>query len=561
MSWKPKEFTVTLSGAVDAYDRSQVGELCEKLIRHLRTTETAYDQGEAGTILDLLRKKRYFDAMQCVADVLIQTGQDSWKIRRQYAQSQLDLGNITAAIATLERLVTDTAVPRRRSMPRGDGDGTGGDKSRERENAEARGLLGRAYKQLYVDADSADVARNRQNLERAIKQYRDVYTGNTKKWLWHGINSVALIQRAVQDQVELADIAGLELMAKSMATEILATIVDLKISGEAKQWDFATAVEACVALGRHEEALSWLALYLGNYTTDAFELASTHRQLAEVWRLSPQAPPGDRILPLLKAALLKAAGGEIAITPGDAHGPVATAEEEKGLEKILGDTGLKTLKWLQRGMDRARAVARVRKKLDGRPFGTGFLLRGEDLVPGLGEALVFLTNAHVVSELPERGALQPTDALLDFELVGSSGEGMILGTVLRSSPFQELDYTLLTIQNRQMNVEPIPLARARPSVDGKQRAYVIGHPQGRDLELSLQDNFILDADDRFVHYRSPTEPGSSGSPVFNEEWACIGLHHAGKHTMPRLHGEGTYPANEGIWLEAIIRDMRSAPLR
>ena len=59
-----------------------------------------------------------------------------------------------------------------------------------------------------------------------------------------------------------------------------------------------------------------------------------------------------------------------------------------------------------------------------------------------------------------------------------------------------------------------------------------------------------------MHYRAPTEHGSSGSPVFNRDWDVVAVHHAGRMDMRRLGDEGgTYPANEGIWIEAIRRAM------
>ena len=55
------------------------------------------------------------------------------------------------------------------------------------------------------------------------------------------------------------------------------------------------------------------------------------------------------------------------------------------------------------------------------------------------------------------------------------------------------------------------------------RLYVIGHPGGRDLELSLHDNHLLGCNDRLLHYRTPTEAGSSGSPVFEADgWRVVG---------------------------------------
>jgi V8-like Glu-specific endopeptidase len=74
--------------------------------------------------------------------------------------------------------------------------------------------------------------------------------------------------------------------------------------------------------------------------------------------------------------------------------------------------------------------------------------------------------------------------------------------------------------------------------------------------LSVRDNRLLDADDLRLHYRTPTLGGSSGSPVFNRAWELIALHHAGLTHMPQLNGQhGTYPANEGIWIDRIIHQL------
>jgi V8-like Glu-specific endopeptidase len=85
---------------------------------------------------------------------------------------------------------------------------------------------------------------------------------------------------------------------------------------------------------------------------------------------------------------------------------------------------------------------------------------------------------------------------------------------------------------------------------------IIGHPGGGGLSLSLQDNLLLDYDDQKMHYRTPTENGSSGSPVFNKQWKLVGLHHKGDSRMPKLNGkQGAYEANEGIRISAIIEAL------
>ena len=91
-------------------------------------------------------------------------------------------------------------------------------------------------------------------------------------------------------------------------------------------------------------------------------------------------------------------------------------------------------------------------------------------------------------------------------------------------------------------------------------------PGGRGLAYSIQENELEDYETAGdgpqpgrVHYTSPTEGGSSGSPAFDTRWQVVALHHAGGTHMSRLNGkDGTYPANEGIWIQSICRAARSS---
>ena len=84
--------------------------------------------------------------------------------------------------------------------------------------------------------------------------------------------------------------------------------------------------------------------------------------------------------------------------------------------------------------------------------------------------------------------------------------------------------------------------------------YVIGHPAGGGIKFSIRGNDLLayDADMFKVHYTAPTEGGSSGSPVFNQAWQLMAVHHAGDSKMHRLDDpSATYQANEGITIKGI----------
>jgi hypothetical protein len=313
-------------------------------------------------------------------------------------------------------------------------------------------------------------------------------------------------------------------------------------------------------LGQHEEALKWLARYFNSDYTSAFELGSTYRQLTQVWKLSPAEPPGDRILPALKGALLKHQGSDIQIDAKEAaHEKLDQLAHDSGYEKILGTDSFQSVKWFRRCMQRAGAVAQVEDSVGG-AVGTAFVVRGGDLKPELGDELLLLTNAHVIStDAQVSRALRPEQALLKFELWQDGESPEFAVEALWSSEPEHLDATLLRPKRAIENVLPVPIAPTLPLTDGTQRAYIIGHPQGRKLSFSIHDNRLLDYDDRLLHYRSPTEPGNSGSPVFNDTWQLIGLHHRGLRNMPKLNGkQGTYPANEGIWIQAIVQALQNA---
>ena len=118
--------------------------------------------------------------------------------------------------------------------------------------------------------------------------------------------------------------------------------------------------------------------------------------------------------------------------------------------------------------------------------------------------------------------------------------------VVAHSSYRDLDFSLLELKEAFIpnveNVPPLQVCVELPPVPRNwrqgQRLYVIGHPGGADLAFSMSDNFIIDHEGKpngkpdpphrvRLHYRSPTEKGSSGSPVFNRQWQVVALHHAG----------------------------------
>lgn len=519
MSWDYAKSTA-LIGAIDALDTPLVQSLCVELIEHIRAG--APQTLDAHTILRALRGKRHFQLMRVVAEAFLQAGSTDATIRRQYAQALLEQGILTAAVAVLEEL--------KKSVRPG-----------TFESDEVHGLIGRAYKQMYL---ATSPATGRQLLERAIESYEQVY--RRQQSVWHGINVVALQIRAKRDDIELAG------DPEQLAREILIAIDDR--GDAADKWERGTALEACVALNRPEEAMRRLVAYLES-GADAFEIASTLRQLTEIWQLDAASPPGGDLIELLKSTLLGRGHGTgaVEVSPAEIdNAKLERTEPDNHTEKVLGRERFETLKWFRTALERCSAVALVEDPIEG-GIGTGFLVRGKELSPGYPD-VVMITNAHVVSA-DDPKAVRPDRARVTFRALDDITQYRIK-RVLWTSPATELDATIVELDGHPDDISYCPVAVARPLLDSDPPpcTYVIGHPGGAEkVMLSVRDNRLLDADAVRLHYRTPTLEGSSGSPVFNKQWELIALHHSGDERMPRLNGaHGTYPANEGIWFDKIV---------
>ena len=56
---------------------------------------------------------------------------------------------------------------------------------------------------------------------------------------------------------------------------------------------------------------------------------------------------------------------------------------------------------------------------------------------------------------------------------------------------------------------------------------IIQHPGGLPKQIAIYHNIVVFADLGRVQYLTDTMPGSSGSPVFNNEWQVVAMHHSG----------------------------------
>ena len=221
-----------------------------------------------------------------------------------------------------------------------------------------------------------------------------------------------------------------------------------------------------------------------------------------------------------------------------------------GLERIIGRNMLMEVKYLEAGGIAARSVGRVLIR-DGqnrsKGFGTGFLV-----APGL-----LLTNNHVLPS-PEIAGASQIEFNYERGRAGRLERSVIFNLdkdrFFVTSPVKELDFTLVAVGEKSVDGRQLeafgylPLNAVADEVLAGECVTIIQHPKGDPKQVALRKNEVVRlpaAEDRFLHYQTDTTPGSSGSPVFNDGWEVVALHHSGK---PAVDSKGNYLSEDGtVW--------------
>ncbi len=319
------------------------------------------------------------------------------------------------------------------------------------------------------------------------------------------------------------------------------------------------------ALGQELESITRAA----NMKTDIFELVGYYNRRNQVDLLLQGARrfnPTNGKLHLVAQLLGKAT--QVTTHIADSVTEVRGAELEKLVRRQVPKLNAKKMRQQMMRVEGQMCV--VERRLPsgrGEARGSGFLI-GPDVV---------LTNYHVVD-----GYLQGTqaqnlqvrfDALLQEDGVREPEEGVVVGvdTIPIAQPYTpndvgnvsqppaaaELDFAILLLADEagkaqvggaassmQTDVKRgwMQMPDPDPVFEDGDPLIIYQFPGGRELMMAIDTEAVVGTvwDGMRLRYRNNTEPGSSGSPVFDFGWNLVALHHAG------APGPEPAPYNQGI---------------
>ncbi|MFF9221065.1 endonuclease [Streptomyces viridosporus] len=253
--------------------------------------------------------------------------------------------------------------------------------------------------------------------------------------------------------------------------------------------------------------------------------------------------------------------------------PEAFTSEVLGLERLIGRNNLTPVAFLEEGVQVSRSVGRITISGPGGGHGTGFMVS-----PSL-----LLTNNHVLRSAEEASRSKVAFAFQD----GIDGSPLV-PAVFPLEPLRffvtdrALDYSLVAVAPRGVQGEALSsfgrlaLSEAEGKVVVGEFVNIIQHPRGEPKQIALRENQIVDVLERFLHYESDTREGSSGSPVFNDQWEVVALHHS---AVPKTDAEGrplsidgtvwrpemgeqqlAWRANEGVRISRVLRALHETSL-
>ncbi|MGZ8919811.1 MAG: DNA/RNA non-specific endonuclease [Limisphaerales bacterium] len=273
------------------------------------------------------------------------------------------------------------------------------------------------------------------------------------------------------------------------------------------------------------------------------------------------------------------------------HGPLSCAADEarllvrktlvegrnsdpNGYERIIGESDLTSINFLDRGRRAAAAVCRIKMPMnEDFAYGTGFLVGPRLLV----------TNHHVIAN---RAEASQVEAEFGYE---HDVDGVLLAPIQFNLRPDEIFFTDSALDITFVAVAPfseggvslerfgrLPLLPVSGKGVGGEWVSIIQHPNGQPKQIAIRASQIITLDasvvpgvnlEQFIHYSTDTEPGSSGSAVLNDQWQVVAIHHKAvaapqqvqsKQALKRQNeapAEPQWIANQGVRVSAIYAHL------
>ena len=213
------------------------------------------------------------------------------------------------------------------------------------------------------------------------------------------------------------------------------------------------------------------------------------------------------------------------------------AQGQQAFERIIAGNELQDVNFLPRGALAARPVVRVVLRGGGGRligYGTGFLI---------GDG-VLITNNHVLGNR-DVAALAEVEAFYERGVQGedSTPQRFAIEPERLFYTSVDLDFSIVAVAPMdRTGTAPLAAIGWLPLIGGTGKAMegewltIIQHPKGERKQVCVRENQLLKRDTDVLWYSTDTQGGSSGSPVFNNDWVVIALHHSG---VPEI--------KDGVW--------------
>jgi endonuclease G, mitochondrial len=239
----------------------------------------------------------------------------------------------------------------------------------------------------------------------------------------------------------------------------------------------------------------------------------------------------------------------------------ASIMQTPGEEAIVGDTNDLQAAWfLPAGATAREAVAYVESNNAGVwEAGSGFMISPD----------LFITNQHVIRD---EAAARTTQITFSRETddAGRPEPTTVFSLdpdrFARFSKAEELDYAIIAVGAKMSGAQSLAEFGYCVLSDHPDKhvlgmnVNIIQHPNAFPKMITVRNNLLTARTDRTLLYETDTLKGSSGSPVMNDAWEVVALHHYGEPFLEKTDDQGrSIPinVNEGVRISAIYRDLEA----